>query len=52
MESCRKSFFQRGKDRPNQIGMIAAMLENIVFLEMKRRGYAVYIGNEDTRYAR
>ena len=29
--------------------MIAAMLENIVFLEMKRRGYDVYIGKIGTK---
>ena len=29
--------------------MISAMLENIVFLEMKRRGYDVHIGKNDTK---
>jgi len=29
--------------------MISAMLENIVYLEMKRRGYDVFIGKNDTK---
>ncbi|MBQ7900915.1 MAG: ATP-binding protein, partial [Clostridia bacterium] len=29
--------------------MISAMFENIVFLEMKRRGYDVYIGKNSTK---
>ncbi|MCL2220509.1 MAG: DUF4143 domain-containing protein [Chitinispirillia bacterium] len=29
--------------------LIGGILENIVFLELKRRGYAVYIGKADTK---
>ena len=29
--------------------MTSAMLENIVYLEMKRRGYDVFIGKNDTK---
>ena len=38
-------YSQMGFDRK----MLSAMFENIVFLEMKRRGYDVYIGKNDTK---
>ena len=38
-------YSQMGFDRK----MLSAMFENIVFLEMKRRGYDVYIGKHDTK---
>ncbi len=38
-------YSQQGFDRK----MLSAVFENIVFLEMKRRGYDVYIGKNNTR---